>query len=304
MTHHSDQIQADGLLSRRAFALLAAGALATSRIEGQTKPKALAIVAHPDDEYAFAVLAYRIAHELGGVVDQVVISNGEGGYKYSTFAEAIYGSRLTDESTGRAHLPKIRKEETLAAGKIIGIRQHYFLDQKDGGYTLDPAEALQTWDLSNVRTFLAKRLEEENYDFVLTLLPNAETHGHHKAATLLALNAVSRLPEDRRPAILAAEPYSSNEPPRQFSELPGHALTRVGSDVYELRRSQPLGYRDALTYQIIANWVIAAHKSQGLFQMDAGRHDVERFWRFDMGGARSKEAVHKLFEHFNSPWTQ
>jgi hypothetical protein len=50
-----------------------------------------------------------------------------------------------------------------------------------------------------------------------------------------------------------------------------------------------------LNYDIIANWVIAAHKSQGLFQMDAGRHDVERFWRFEASGQRSEEIARKLF---------
>jgi hypothetical protein len=66
--------------------------------------------------------------------------------------------------------------------------------------------------------------------------------------------------------------------------------------VREFRRSQTFGFRDALNYEIIANWVIAAHKSQGLFQMDAGRHDVERFWRFEASGGHSEEMAQKLFD--------
>jgi N-acetylglucosamine malate deacetylase 2 len=262
------------------------------------------VVAHPDDEYTFAVTAFRIVRELGGIVDQVVISNGEGGYRYSTFAESLYGFHLTDESAGRAHLPEIRKQETLAAGRILGIRQHYFLDQKDAGYTLDPSETLKTWDRTLLRSFLAKRLTSEKYDFVFTLLPNAETHGHHKAATLLALSVIDGLPEDQRPAILAAEPASSHDPARVFTQLEGYPLTRVHKDVYEVRRSQPLGFRDALSYQIISNWVIAAHKSQGLFQMDTSRHDLERFWCFNAGSPRSEESVRTLFGQLHSAWVQ
>jgi LmbE family N-acetylglucosaminyl deacetylase len=292
----------DGGLSRRSFALLATGAVAARRAEGQGVPRVLAVVAHPDDEYTFAVTAYRIVRELGGVLDQVVISNGEGGYRYSILAEALYGFHLTDESVGRAHLPQIRKQETLAAGRILGVRQHHFLDQKDSGYTLDPSEALKAWDHALLRNFISKRLTSEKYDFVFTLLPNAETHGHHKAATLLALSAVSALPEDQRPAILAAEAASSHEPARQFSTLAGYPLTRVRKDLFELSRSQPLGFHNALTYEIIANWVIAEHKSQGLFQMDASRHDLERFWCFNVGGPRSGESVRTLFEQLHSTW--
>jgi LmbE family N-acetylglucosaminyl deacetylase len=267
-------------------------------------PRVLAVVAHPDDEYTFCVAIYRIVHELGGSVDQMVISNGEGGYRYSTFAEALYGFRLTNESVGPARLPQIRKEETLTAGRILGIRRHYFLDQKDAGLTLDPSEALKTWDQNLIRDSLAKQLTSDRYDMILTLLPNAETHGHHKAATLLALDAVDALPTERRPVVLAAEAYSSHEPPRKYNELAGYPITRAGDDVYELSRAQALGHRNVLNHQIIANWVIAAHKSQGLFQTDAGRHDVERFWRFEISGAQSKQSVRNLFERLDCPCTR
>ena len=53
-------------------------------------PKILIVVAHPDDEYAFAATVYRIIDELGGTVDQLVLTNGEGGFRYSRLAEAYY----------------------------------------------------------------------------------------------------------------------------------------------------------------------------------------------------------------------
>src|ERR1700690_2473952 len=125
----------------RSFLILAAAALSSASLGGEERVKVLAVVAHPDDEYAFAATTYRIARELGGTVDQVVISGGEAGYRYSVPAEQIYGVHLTDENIGRANLPEIRKQESFAAGHILGSRQHHFLDQKDAAFTLDTEQA-------------------------------------------------------------------------------------------------------------------------------------------------------------------
>jgi LmbE family N-acetylglucosaminyl deacetylase len=283
-------------LTRRAVSLLFAIAIASRNSEGQQRLKVLAVVAHPDDEYAFAASTYRIARELGGTVDQVIISNGEAGYRYSVLAEQIYGLHLTDEQVGRSSLPEIRKQESLAAGRILGIRQHRFLDQKDSGFTLDPESVNSVWDKSAIGALLARLLREENYNVVFTVLPSPDTHGQHKAATLLALEAIASLPGERRPVVFGVEPASSQDKGREFTELSGYPLTRAGNDIHEFWRSNSFGFHDALNYEIVVNWVIAAHKSQGLFQMDAGRHDVERFWRFEASGPASAETSRGLFE--------
>src|SRR4051794_39086965 len=109
--------------------------------EIQTMNKILLAVAHPDDEYSFAATIFRFARELGGTVDQVVITNGESGFRYSQLSEWVYGERLTAEEVGRARLPEIRRRETLAAGRILGIRQHYFLDEQDTGFSLSADDA-------------------------------------------------------------------------------------------------------------------------------------------------------------------
>src|SRR3954463_13755581 len=93
--------------------------------------KVLIIDAHPDDESAYAITVYKLTHELNGTADLVVITNGEGGYKYSTLAESYYGKKLVNEADGRKNLPAIREKEMRAAGKIIGISNYYFLQQKD-----------------------------------------------------------------------------------------------------------------------------------------------------------------------------
>jgi len=97
--------------------------------------KTLLVVAHPDDEYYFAATVYRMAVQLHGRVDELIITNGEGGFRYSTLAEPYYNKSLTVEKIGRAELPAIRRKEALNAGKIIGIKRHFFLNQKDDNFT-------------------------------------------------------------------------------------------------------------------------------------------------------------------------
>ena len=286
------------LPTRHEFLLTLTGAALAPTATAQTNGKKLLIVvAHPDDEYAFAATTYRLVRELGWTADQVVITNGEAGYRYSTLAQTFYGIGLTNEADGRSHLPTIRKEEALKAGKIIGIRHLHFLDQKDSGFTTDAAKAdSQVWDRAHVAAFLAELLEREQYDVVFTLLPTQQTHGHHRAATLLALQAVSGLSPGRRPLVFGAEDRSSHERPLQFSGLASAPLASTVSPEPVLRfdRTASFGYRNALDYRVIVNWVIAEHKSQGLFQMDFNRHDLEELWLFQISGADASSREEEL----------
>ena len=135
-------------------------------------PKALLVMAHPDDEYALAATTYRITREIGGAADHVVVTNGEGGYRYASLAETVYGVAIARESDGRANLPAIRKQETLNAGRILGIRNHHFLDQTDSGFAGRIADASRSdWDSALIRRVLGDLLTGESYDFVFTLLP-------------------------------------------------------------------------------------------------------------------------------------
>jgi LmbE family N-acetylglucosaminyl deacetylase len=290
-------------ITRGEFLLTIAGAAAVPKLAtAASPPKVLIVVAHPDDEYTFAATVYRITHELKGTVDQVVITNGEGGYRYSQLAESVYGVALTKEDIGRKYLPAIRKEETLRAGKILGIRNHFFLDQKDARFTLDGNEALaRFWDTGAIVDKLNGLLESERYDYVFTLLPTAATHGHHQAATLLALEAVAKLPVDRRPAVFGSEPAGPADAPLEFTGRDAWPLTavRAGTSVWTINRERNLGFHDALNYNIIVNWVIAEHKSQGLFQTDCGKHNREQFWLFDISGRSAPDAAARLFAQLN-----
>lgn len=293
------------LPTRKDFLLAVAGtALAARPLAGAAGPKILIVVAHPDDEYAFAATTYRLVRELGWSADQVVITNGESGYRYSALAEAFYGVPLADERDARARLPDLRKEETMRGGKILGIRQHYFLDQRDLGFLSDAAAAdASNWDRPHLLAVISGLLARERYDAVFTLLPTVQTHGHHRAATILALEAVARLPEDQRPLFFGVEPQARVAPPLDFTGVPSEPLTATQSaePVLTFDRDTPFSRQSSLSYQVVVNWVIAEHKSQGLFQMDAGRHDLERFWLFAISGGSAAQRVNQLRAQLSPP---
>ncbi|MBN9660407.1 MAG: PIG-L family deacetylase [Acidobacteria bacterium] len=245
--------------------------------------KILLVFAHPDDESVVAATVYRLTHELGAIADHVVITNGEGGYRYSKLAESLYGASLTDEATGRARLPEIRQRETRNAGRILGVRRHYFLQQRDERFTLDSSEALdRLWDTAFIRHRLVALLEEERYDAVLTLYPEPSTHGHHQAAASLVLDAVAALPDAARPAVLGAVTAPNGPDPRAD---------------FVLNRHTPLPQNRELDYSIVVNWVIAEHKSQGLLQRDCNRFDSEVFHL--LNGER-REAAQQVFQRLTS----
>jgi N-acetylglucosamine malate deacetylase 2 len=266
----------------------------------EQQPKVLVVVAHPDDETAMAATIYKITHDLDGLVDQCVITNGEGGYKYSTLANAYYGLDLTDESVGRSNLPRIRKQELMNAGKIIGTHNIFFLDQKDAHYGLDEHEPLDTtWNVAMISNRLREIITANRYDYIFCLLPVPQTHAHHKAAAILALRAVQSLPEYLRPVVLGVSVSSVNDMAKiSFSQLKSYAETKVEGDgpMFHFDRTVHFGYKDALTYQIIVNWEIAEHKSQGTMQLAMNRGDFENFWFFALNNEDGKRKCAELFE--------
>ena len=106
-------------MTRKDFLLALPGAAAAGRSAAgePVRPKLLIVVAHPDDEYAFAATTYRLTGELGWAADLVVITNGEAGYRYSALAESVYGVALTQEREGRSRLPAIRRRMLGRAAK-------------------------------------------------------------------------------------------------------------------------------------------------------------------------------------------
>lgn len=235
------------------------------------QPKILLLTAHPDDEMAFAATVFKTTHLLDGIVDIVNITNGEGGYRFSTLANYIYDLKLDEEETGRANLPEIRKQELKAAGKILGLHEYFFLEQVDDMFSTDIEIPLSNWDTEFVEQQLTQIMTKGGYDFIFTFLPTPATHSHHQATTLLALRAFENLESDQKPVILGVG--SS-----QFTMLDGYPITKIIDDAesFTFDRSQRFGFDERLDYSIIVRWVAAEHKSQGTVQFATGQ-GIERY---------------------------
>lgn len=265
-------------------------------------PNVLVVTAHPDDEVMFAATMYRITHALDGTVDIALMTDGAGGYRFSILSESMYGLKLTDPEVARKYLPGIRKRELMSAGTIAGIRNYFFQEQPDLGKTQDQDSILAfVWDREFIAGQLDKLLENGHYDFVFTHLPIKPFHSHHKAATILALEAVERLPAADRPVILGSFTTGGlDDAVAAFTQLEGHPLTRIYDDgPYVFDRATPFGLDDRLNYGIIANWMIAEYRSQGTMQMlmnDPSEAATERFWVYEMNGRGALDKADALME--------
>lgn len=275
---------------------------ARARPERPGAPRILGVVAHPDDEIAFGGLLYKAATHLGARCDLVVITNGEAGFKYATLAEAMYSAELTDEAVGRARLPQIRKRELLESAGYLGVNGVRFLDEQDHRYTTDIDEVLgpnaKVWDLPRVRRELDSVLEAGRYDFVVGLRPREQTHAHHKAATLLATEAVLHQPVERRPVMLVVGVTEhAKATPLEFAANDGGLV--VGPFVFD--RTQKFGHQEKLDYRVVINWAIAAHKTQGTMQLFAGRGEREEYFLFGEQRLEGARKAAELFERLREP---
>ncbi len=265
----------------------------------------LIVSAHPDDEAMYAAVIYRIAKELSGNVDLAVISDGSGGFRYSHLAESIYGLQLTDERVARQYLPAIRKRELMAGGEIIGIRNYFFFDQLDHQFTLNADTVLRhVWNADAVRRRLVEIMTRVRYHFVFVHLPSPAVHGHHQAASILALQAARELAADRRPVVLASFlGKKADTIPADLRTSPEYPIAAVMEDspTFRFDRDQPLDETGRLTYQIVSNWLIAEHRSQGVMQLLVNQFDLERFWLFDANPPGALAAARALFERLADP---
>lgn len=65
---------------------------------------------HPEDETIFPIILYKITHDLLGIVDLVLITDGLGGFNGSELGAVYDGYNLTDSNIGQTELPRLRKK--------------------------------------------------------------------------------------------------------------------------------------------------------------------------------------------------
>jgi len=266
----------------------------------QTGPRVLVVQAHPDDETSYPIILYKITHDLKGTVDLALITDGQGGFNGSELGSVYYGLKLTDSTVGCSELPRIRKKELMEAGDIMGIRQYYFFDQRDDYYNLNPIPYVtgQRWDVPFIEKKLDQILASQQYDFVITMLPHAGQHGHHKTAVIMALRALKRYNGAKRPIIIAGSTYK-DETPETYTMLDGFPETAIKKNApsFYLDVATHFGVGKQVSYKTIAQWVIAAYKSQGDMQENPlYKGDKETFRLFDINDDAAIQKTAQLFD--------
>ena len=264
-------------------------------------PKVLVVTAHPDDETGVSVTMFKITKELKGTVDMAVMTDGGGGFADSQLGAIYFGLNLTDSIVARTHLPMIRKQEILNAGKIMGVRNIYFMEQPDDFYSTDitPYISGKNWNIPYVESRMDKLLAERQYDFVITMLPHSGQHGHHKTSVMMALRAVQRYKGPNKPIIIAGNSGREGMKPTEFTMLEGYPETKMKVDApkFTLNRAYRFAENDKLSYKIVADWVISEYKSQGAIQENGiHRTDFETYHYYDMNDASGIAKVQKLFD--------
>lgn len=267
-------------------------------------PKVLVVTAHPDDETGFSVTLFKITKELKGTVDMAVMTDGGGGFADSQLGAIYFGLNLTDSIVARTHLPMIRKQEIINAGKIMGVRNIYFMEQPDDFYSTDinPYISGKNWNIPYVESRMDKLLAEREYDFVITMLPHAGQHGHHKTSVIMALRAVQRYKGNNKPIVIAGNPGREGMKPTEFTMLEGYPETKikVGAPKFTLNRAFRFAENDKLSYKIVADWVISEYKSQGAIQENGiHRTDFETYHYYDINDGNGIAKVQKLFDELS-----
>jgi LmbE family N-acetylglucosaminyl deacetylase len=143
----------------------------------------LYVAAHPDDENT-ALLAY-LANGALVRTGYLSVTRGDG------------GQNLIGAEQG-AELGLIRTEELLAARRIDGAEQ-FFTRARDFGYSKSPEETLRIWGKEAVLADVVTVIRRFRPDVIITRFSPepADTHGHHTASAMLAVEAFQAAADPR-----------------------------------------------------------------------------------------------------------
>jgi LmbE family N-acetylglucosaminyl deacetylase len=134
--------------------------------------------AHPDDENT-RMIAY-MANERNMRTAYLSMTRGDGG-------QNLIGTEI------REYLGIIRTQELLAARRTDGGEQ-FFTRANDFGFSKNPDETFDIWDEDAVLADAVYNIRRFKPDIIITRfdtarVPGGRMHGHHTAASILAMKA-------------------------------------------------------------------------------------------------------------------
>jgi LmbE family N-acetylglucosaminyl deacetylase len=214
-----------------------------------TMGSVLYIAAHPDDENTQAIT--YLARGRGYRTAYLSLTRGDGG-------QNLLGPQLHEQ------LGVARTQELLAARRLDGGRQ-YFTRAKDFGYSKDYRETERIWDRQAVLADIVRVIRGFRPDVMVTRFSPqpGDTHGHHTASAVLAVEAFN----------LAGDPRAF---PEQLGELTPWKPKRIFHNV------GPFGGARA----------DAASNGTGVVRVEVGGNDPVLGESFASIAARSR-AMHK-----------
>jgi LmbE family N-acetylglucosaminyl deacetylase len=251
----------------------------------------LYVAAHPDDENT-ALLAHLASGALVRV-GYLSLTRGDG------------GQNLIGAEQGPA-LGLIRTQELLAARRIDGAEQ-FFTRARDFGYSKTPDETLRIWGKDAVLADVVAVIRRFRPDVIVTRFSPqpSETHGHHTASAMLALEAFQAAADPHfHPEQIAAglEPWQAR---RIFWNRSTWAI-KPGDDLAGDIKLDVDGYNPLLgaSYGEIAADSRSMHKSQG-FGVARSRAPIVEYFRLlasaDGTGAKPPRAI---LDGIDTAWTR
>ena len=118
----------------------------------------------------------------------------------------------------------------------------------------------------------------------------------------MALRALQRYKGEKRPIIIAGSTYK-DETPETFTMLDGFPETAIKKNApsFYLDVATHFGAGKQVSYKTVAQWVIAAYKSQGDMQENPlYKGDKETFRLFNINDDAAIQKTTQLFDHLKS----
>ena len=142
----------------------------------------LVVFPHPDDETFGLGATISKYIEMGVPVTYACLTLGEMG---RNLGNPPFANRET--------LPQVRKQELLDACAAMGLTDLRMMGLRD--------KTVEFEDLEKLVKMMTDLIEELNPSLVITFHPTLAVHPDHNATGVAVLEAVRRIPEDKRPML-------------------------------------------------------------------------------------------------------